>query len=159
MADSATSPRCNTIVPVNETEAVKLVAEAEAAWNIHDMTRFSRLFAEDADFVNVGGWWWRGRDEIEQNHAALHESIFKDSSMALVLAGVKVPAPGVAVLHVKWQMSGHHRSGVEQTTNVRRGVWSWVVVERDTATQIVSAHNTDTMAVPPRHPLSHLTPR
>ena len=37
-----------------------LVSEVEQAWNAHDISRFAACFAEDADFVNVRGWWWRG---------------------------------------------------------------------------------------------------
>jgi len=37
-----------------------LVGEVEQAWNTHDMARFAACFAEDADFVNVRGWWWEG---------------------------------------------------------------------------------------------------
>ncbi|MGK9232137.1 SgcJ/EcaC family oxidoreductase [Inquilinus limosus] len=43
-----------------------------AAWNRHDMAALAALFAEDADFVNVVGLWWRSRAEIEAAHAATH---------------------------------------------------------------------------------------
>jgi uncharacterized protein (TIGR02246 family) len=44
---------------MTEADALGLVAEVESAWNAHDMERFASLFADDADFVNVRGWWWR----------------------------------------------------------------------------------------------------
>jgi uncharacterized protein (TIGR02246 family) len=47
-----------------------LVADVEDAWNTHDMSRFAARFAEDADFINVRGWWWRGREEIERRQRA-----------------------------------------------------------------------------------------
>jgi uncharacterized protein (TIGR02246 family) len=34
------------------------------------MKRFAACFAGDADFVNVGGMWWQGREEIEQRQGA-----------------------------------------------------------------------------------------
>jgi hypothetical protein len=46
---------------VDEQAIAALVGEVERAWNSHDMSRFAACFAEDADFVNVRGWWWRGR--------------------------------------------------------------------------------------------------
>jgi len=144
---------------MDESEAVALVTRVEAAWNAHDMTRFAAYFTEEADFVNVGGWWWRGRQEIEQNHAALHATIFQDSTMRLQLAAFKQVSPEIAVMHVKWQMGGHGKSGVEQTTDARLGIWSWVTRFRDGRAEIVSAHNTDTLSVPSGHPLAHLTPR
>jgi uncharacterized protein (TIGR02246 family) len=55
-----------------EADATALVNELIAAWNEHDMHRFAACFAEDAEFVNVGGMWWRGRPEIEGRHAEAH---------------------------------------------------------------------------------------
>ena len=66
-----------------------LVGEIEHAWNAHDMGRFAACFAEDADFVNVRGWWWWGRNDIEQNYALFHQTIFSDSTMELELAALK----------------------------------------------------------------------
>jgi uncharacterized protein (TIGR02246 family) len=123
------------------------------------MRRFAELFAEDADFVNVGGWWFRGRAEIEENHAVLHQTIFRESAMELRLAAFKQVNTDVSILHVKWRMAGHDASGVEETTEPRHGVWSWVVRDRNGRVEIVSSHNTDTLPAPPGHPLEHLTLR
>jgi uncharacterized protein (TIGR02246 family) len=51
---------------MEEQAVTDLVGEVEQGWNTHDMARFAACFAEDADFVNVRGWWWRGREEIER---------------------------------------------------------------------------------------------
>jgi hypothetical protein len=64
------------------------------------MGRFAAWFAGDVDFVNVCGWWWQGRGEIEQRHALVHKTISSESL------------------------------------------------------EIVCSHNTDTMEVPPTHPLA-----
>jgi hypothetical protein len=47
--------------PIRQT-----VMRLQEAWNRHDMKAFANLFAEDADFVNVAGAWWKGRAEIEE---------------------------------------------------------------------------------------------
>jgi uncharacterized protein (TIGR02246 family) len=139
---------------VDGRDLAGLVTEVEQAWNAHDMSRFAAFFAEDADFVNVRGWWWRGRGEIEQKHALFHETIFSDSTMALELASVREVAPDVVVAHVKWRMVGHEVGGPEQTPEPRIGIWSWVIRDRDGGVEIVSSHNTDTMPGPPSHPLA-----
>jgi uncharacterized protein (TIGR02246 family) len=139
---------------MTHAEALALVAEVESAWNSHDMGRFASLFADDADFVNVRGWWWRGREEIRENHATLHGTSFKESTMDLELSAIKEVAPAVVVLHVKWRMTGHGTSGVDLTAEPRNGIWSWVVLDRDGSLQIASSHNTDTLPVPPDHPLA-----
>jgi uncharacterized protein (TIGR02246 family) len=139
---------------VDGRDLAGLVTEVEQAWNGHDMSRFAACFAEDADFVNVRGWWWHGRGEIEQKHALFHETIFSESTMALELASVRELAPGVVVAHVSWRMIGHEVGGPEQTPEPRMGIWSWVIRDRDGVVEIVTSHNTDTLPVPPSHPLA-----
>jgi uncharacterized protein (TIGR02246 family) len=123
-----------------------LVDEIEAAWNSHDMSRFAACFAADADFVNVAGMWWRGREEIETEHAASHAGMFKDSTMRLELAAFKVVGSRVGVMHVRWQLDGHGESGPKRTRDTRRGIWSWTVREQGSKLEIVSSHNTDVLA-------------
>jgi uncharacterized protein (TIGR02246 family) len=139
---------------MDEQGIAALVGEVEQAWNTHDMSSFAACFAEDADFVNVRGWWWRGHDEIERNHALFHETIFSDSSMDLELAAVREVGSSVAVTHVKWRMLGHEVGGPEQTSEPRTGIWSWVIRDRNGRLEIVSSHNTDTMEVPATHPFA-----
>ena len=71
---------------MNESQCATLVSAVEQAWNTHDIASYADYFAEDGYFVNVGGWWWRGRTEIRDNHAALHDERFRNSVMDLELA-------------------------------------------------------------------------
>jgi len=91
---------------VKQEDVAALVDEIEAAWNSHDMGRFAACFATDADFVNVAGAWWRGREEIEERHAASHAERFKNSTMRLELASFKEVGSDIGVLHVRWQLDG-----------------------------------------------------
>jgi uncharacterized protein (TIGR02246 family) len=137
-----------------EKALAELVADVEKAWNSHDMSRFAARFAEDADFINVRGRWWQGREEIEQRHTLLHETIFRESSMSLELASTREVCPGVVLAHVRWRMIGHEFGGPDHTSDPRTGIWSWVVRDRDGSAEIVSSQNTDTVEVPHHHPLS-----
>jgi uncharacterized protein (TIGR02246 family) len=56
----------------------KTVMDYEKAWNTHDMKLLATLFRGDAEFVNVVGMHWRGRDAIVKAHAIFHEIMFKD---------------------------------------------------------------------------------
>jgi uncharacterized protein (TIGR02246 family) len=134
---------------VNREDVAALVDEIEAAWNSHDMGRFAACFAADADFVNVAGAWWRGREEIEERHAASHADRFKDSTMSLELAAFKEIVPEIGVMHVRWQLDGHGESGPRRTTETRRGIWSWTVRRHDGKLEIVSSHNTDVLTPSP----------
>ena len=43
-----------------------------------DAQALANFFTEDADCVNVVGWWWRGRPQIEKKVAPAHVFMFWD---------------------------------------------------------------------------------
>ncbi|WP_152099711.1 SgcJ/EcaC family oxidoreductase [Lacipirellula parvula] len=71
----------------------------QAAWNAHDMAALGGLFAEDATFVNRFGHFVRGSDAIVALHAPIHETIYRDSTLANELLDVAHIADGAAVVH------------------------------------------------------------
>ena len=56
----------------SQDEAVihKLETCLQEAWNRHDAQALANFFTEDADCVNVVGWWWKERPQIEKKVAA-----------------------------------------------------------------------------------------
>ena len=58
-----------------------LVAQLEAAWNQHDMAAYGALFHDDAEWINVVGMHWRGKDEVMKAHTSFHETIFKNCQL------------------------------------------------------------------------------
>ena len=71
----------------------------QAAWNAHDMDAFGALFHADATFVNRFAAYARGVDEIVAMHRAIHETIYRDSTLQNELLNVVEPADGVAIVH------------------------------------------------------------
>jgi len=133
----------------------KTVAGFSAAWNSHDMVAFGKLFASDADFVNVAGLWWRGRKEIQMQHAWTHGAIpidtpgfdaadrpyygiFKSSSLQIKSIDVRFLRKDVAVAHVRCELLGDAR-----TANPRVTVLTLVLTRQDGEWLIAAAHNTE----------------
>ncbi len=77
------------------------------AWNHHDMEAFASLFAEDAEFVNVVGLWWKGRAEIRKAHERTHATIFKASRLTVLETAVRFPLPQLAIARSRWHLEGH----------------------------------------------------
>jgi uncharacterized protein (TIGR02246 family) len=116
-------------------------------WNRHDMKKFAELFAEDAQFVNVIGLWWSGRSEIQKQHEALHATRMRNSHLIATETAIHLLRPDVAVLHMRWQLSGD--TGIDGVTlPTRRGVMSLVTVRTGSKWQIASAQNTDVVPLP-----------
>ncbi|MBL6938690.1 MAG: SgcJ/EcaC family oxidoreductase [Alphaproteobacteria bacterium] len=72
----------------------------EAAWNAHDMAAFAALFHPDATFVNRFGTYWRGVDPIVAGHRAIHETVYRDSTLRNDPPDVDMLSDDAAVLHV-----------------------------------------------------------
>jgi uncharacterized protein (TIGR02246 family) len=90
-----------------ETTAIRdLETQQQEAFNQHDAKAYASLFTEDGDCVNVVGWWWRGRPEIEQKLTAAFAFVFSDSVLTITDVDVRFPTSDIAVVHVHWRMTG-----------------------------------------------------
>ena len=94
----------------DEAKIRMIAAGWERAWNSHDMKALAGLFTEDADFVNVGAKHWKGRKEIEAQHAA-RLSQFLESEWATKGVSVQYLKPDIALVHVEWSLRGDKDPG------------------------------------------------
>ena len=51
----------------------------EAAWNRHDPAAMAAFLTDDAEWVNVVGWWWRGKSSVHQGWEWIHRGLFKNT--------------------------------------------------------------------------------
>ncbi|HYQ82371.1 MAG TPA: SgcJ/EcaC family oxidoreductase [Anaeromyxobacteraceae bacterium] len=117
------------------------------AWNRHDMEAFASLFAEHADFVNVIGLHWRGREEIRRAHAEIHATRMKSSHLAILSTSVRALRPDVALVHATWELVGD--TGLEgRPLPPRRGVLSFLATKDGGRWAIEAAQNTDIVPLP-----------
>ena len=128
---------------INDEAGVNAVVRGfEDAWNRHDMDAFAMLFATDADFVNVVGMRWVGRDAIKQHHAASHATIFKSSTLKIGDTTVRFLKADVATARSVWTLSGiTSESG--QLSPTRTGILTHVIARIDGHWLIVLTQNTD----------------
>jgi len=147
---SATLAFATTTSPASPQEkAVRaVVARLYETWNAHDMAAFASLFAEDADFVNVIGLRWHGRPEIEAQHAALHAGRMRGTRLSEVDTRIRLLTPEVALAQSAWELRGDAGAPGWKVGDVRRGVFTHVLVRRSDGWQIVSSQNTDIVDVP-----------
>ena len=125
--------------PETPQDIPRLFAEA---WNSRDAAALAGLFADDADFVNVVGLWWRNRPDIERAHAYGLSTFFKESELSARRVEVRLLGDSVAVVHVRWRLSGQlDKDGT--SLDDRLAVMVFVAEYRDHAWEVVAAHNTD----------------
>jgi uncharacterized protein (TIGR02246 family) len=88
-------------------EVGQVVQAFADCWNRHDMNKFAELFAPDAEFVNVVGLWWKGREEIKKAHEFTHATLFKNSRLTIGDVSVRFPVEGIAIARSRWVLEGH----------------------------------------------------
>ena len=118
-----------------------------AAWNQHDARAFASLFAEDGDAVNVLGWWWKGRPEIERKIREGFEFVFAQSKLTITDVDVRILGPNMAVAHVRWTMAG-----VKTPPNMpesREGIQLQILTKQPTGWLITSFQSTNSIAPSP----------
>jgi len=126
----------------DETEIRAIEMGLQEAWNHHDMKAWANLFTEDADFVNVAGWWWKGRGEIEKKHTEIHAYIFRDSTLTIGEVQTKFLTPEIAIVHVLWSLTGN-RNPDGSDGQPRKGIFTQVLQKQNGKWLIAAAQNTD----------------
>lgn len=77
---SATSSA--SAVSAEDAAAIRAILDRQGdAWSRHDMDAFVADTMPDADWINVVGMHWKGRDTVRRAHAALHAGMFAHSRM------------------------------------------------------------------------------
>ncbi len=112
-----------------------------AAWNAHDMKAMSEVFTLDAEWINVVGMRWVGRDQIMFAHTAFHNTMFKTNQQAVLSLTTRRLSPDIAILFMEAEQDAYMTpSGHEQAKALDR--LTIVVVRRPDGWKIVQGQNT-----------------
>jgi uncharacterized protein (TIGR02246 family) len=123
-------------------------ARQAQAWNRHDAAEYSDLFTDDADIVNVLGWWWRGRAEFESKLSAAFVWVFRDSTLTIDDVHVRFLDASTAVVHVRWTLDGA-KAPPGAPAPPRNGIQQQILQKADGRWKIVSFQNTNSVPEAP----------
>ncbi len=127
--------------PLSRPDAMP--AAFDRAWNDRDPDALADLFEEDAEFVNVVGLWWHDRASIRRAPAYGLETLFPDSTLAVVRTREKPLSDDAAVVHALMRLTGQSPVGTVRQPGERRTVFSFVMRRGPDGWRCASAHNTD----------------
>ena len=128
----------------DEAEIRKVETGLQEAWNRHDIRAFANLLTEDGDVVNVVGWWWRGRPQIERKITDAHAFIFRDSTLTHNEVHIRFLTPQIAVVHVLWSLVGH-KNPDGTPGQPRKGIETQVLQQQAGKWLVAALHNTDSL--------------
>jgi uncharacterized protein (TIGR02246 family) len=132
----------SAVAPSSDESAIRdLEARQQAAWNQHDAKAYADLFTEDGDCVNVVGWWWKGRAEIEKKLTDAYAFVFRESALTLTDVNVRFLDPDAAVVHVRWTMTGARTP--QGLPTPQQGLQTQLVQKKDGKWMIAAFQNTN----------------
>lgn len=120
-----------------------VAAAFQSAWNAHDMPAFGALFHDDATFVNRFAHYVRGVAEIVALHEPIHETIYRDSTLANELISVVPAGSEAAIVHFWSRLATGtaHPAGPHEIDTLilavltqRQGAWKIQALENVTLT-------------------------
>ena len=111
---SATSTATSQDAPggsaTDREQIMAIIDSWEKAWNNHDMDAFGALFHDDGVWVLWTGQVWKGRTAIEEGHAAVHKTVFRNSVQREKLEELTFVGPDAAVVRFYSTLTGDERA-------------------------------------------------
>ena len=95
---------------VDREQITAMLTRWEAAWNRHDMAAFASLFHDDGVWVLWTGAVWQGRRAIEEGHAEVHRTVFRNSTQRERLEELTFVGPAAAVVRFCSTLAGDERA-------------------------------------------------
>lgn len=112
------------------------------AWNEHAGHGSADYYSQDADFVNIFGMAFAGKQEIEDRHVKIHESFLKGSIFEVTDLRLREAKPGVAVAHVYWKVSNIQKQGNNPLNETMKGIFTHVLLKNQDKWEITATQNT-----------------
>jgi non-heme chloroperoxidase len=91
-------------------EITSILSRWEEAWSTHDMAAFASLFHEDGIWILWTGEVWTGRRVIEEGHAAVHKTVFRNSTQREDLEELRFVGPDAAIMRFCSVLTGDERA-------------------------------------------------
>ena len=131
--------------PSDQARIVSIERQQAAAWNAHDSAAYAALFTADADTINVLGWHWRSRAELQTKLGRAFKSVFARSRLSIESVSVEFVKPDVAVAFVRWSMTGAQSPTTTGANAPEHGIQTQVLIRRKGEWRISHFQNTNSV--------------
>jgi uncharacterized protein (TIGR02246 family) len=128
----------------DEAAVRSVVRRQQEGWNRHEAKAYAETFTEDADVVNVLGWWWKGRPEIEKKLTDAFVFVFRESTLTFNEVNVKFLSPELALVHARWTMVGA-KTPSKGASAPQQGIQTQLLQKRAGKWLMAAVQNTNSM--------------
>jgi uncharacterized protein (TIGR02246 family) len=122
----------------DRNEIDKIVEHFTHAWNDCEGKGSGDYYAQDADFVNIFGTVFSGKQEIEIRHMKIHETFLKGSIFEVIETKAREAKPDVVIALVYWKVTNIQKPGAE----TMKGIFTHIFVKNNGAWEIAATQNT-----------------
>ena len=120
----------------------QIIEHFSNAWNYHEGQGSADYYAEDADFVNIFGMAFAGKQEIEIRHIKIHETFLKGSTFEVIELRLREARPEVVIAHVYWKVSNIQKPGKDPLNETMKGIFTHVFLKNHDKWEIIATQNT-----------------
>jgi uncharacterized protein (TIGR02246 family) len=125
-----------------DEEAIrKVIVATTEGFNQHDAKAATRMYTPDADLVTWRGEWFKGREKIEKELAAIFATRAKDATKKTLDVTVRFIRPDIAVAHVASELRGLVSSDGQKLPALQE-VSIRVFVKEQGTWRVAAFHNT-----------------
>ncbi|MCC6797529.1 MAG: SgcJ/EcaC family oxidoreductase [Candidatus Hydrogenedentes bacterium] len=146
----ATESNSSRLSKADEDAVRAVVMGIEQTWNSHDMDAMGKLFRDDAEFINVVGMDWHGRNAIMVAHSAYHNTMFKNHNIKTDTIETRSIADGCAIAVVT-TTNDSFKTPDGNVVPKRQNRQTYVLTKRADGWKIVHAHNVPVDAMAAQH--------
>jgi len=134
-----------------ESQIQRIISAQEVAWNVGDSTSWASAFTPDADFINILGQAFHGRETITQLHARIFAGPYQGSHASVTITQFRQPTPDIVLLEAIHEVTAFKSlppGVVPSAPGVLKTRMKYVFVKRDDNWQIIAAQNTAILPEP-----------
>jgi uncharacterized protein (TIGR02246 family) len=134
--------------PADEAAIRQIERVWDDGWNHHDAKMMASVLAEDVDFVNVAGRWFKGRAAFQEHMERFQAEQFAQSTRMTTDTEIRFLTAEIAVVHSGAKISGD-RAADGSLQSPRNVLMTRVVMKIDGKWVVVAAHNTNVSSTSP----------
>jgi uncharacterized protein (TIGR02246 family) len=130
-----------SITASDQEEIRAVVMRGQETWNRHDIKAWAERLTDEADWINIVGMHWRGKEAVLKAHEVIHRQIFHSTEMTITDVAIRAATSDVAVAVVTLKM-GDFTTPDGQLRAETRDKLSLVLVKCEDGWRITHVHNT-----------------